>query len=200
MVPHPNRIGGAWGRLCARSRAGLQKRSNLLPIITVFFAIRDPSCHHFLPAIVAPCGQCDCHWEHIDLGRLFSRLVTRVSLASIEQHKNDEVSVGVLHRKALIGIRSPTALDLDSGRGTGRRIYRKNVVTRHLRVSLICGNSFDKQMGADKEFCALRFKACIQSCRYQLHKSISSRRGSSSASFTRTRNVTAPLPSTIRWS
>lgn len=32
------------------------------------------------------------------------------------------------------------------------------------------------------------------------HKSISNRRGSSSASFTRTRKVTAPLPSTIRWS
>ena len=30
------------------------------------------------------------------------------------------------------------------------------------------------------------------------HKSINNRRGSSSASFTRTRNVTAPLPSTIR--
>ena len=32
------------------------------------------------------------------------------------------------------------------------------------------------------------------------YKSINSLLGSSSASFTRTRNVTAPLPSTIRWS
>ena len=32
------------------------------------------------------------------------------------------------------------------------------------------------------------------------YKSISNRRGSSSASFTRTRNVTPPLPSTMRWS
>ena len=32
------------------------------------------------------------------------------------------------------------------------------------------------------------------------HRSINSRRGSSRASFTRTRNVTAPFPSTIRWS
>ncbi len=35
---------------------------------------------------------------------------------------------------------------------------------------------------------------------FPLYKSINSRRGSSSASFTRTRNVTAPLPSTTRWS
>lgn len=32
------------------------------------------------------------------------------------------------------------------------------------------------------------------------YRSISKRRGSSSASFTRTRKVTAPLPSTMRWS
>ncbi len=35
-------------------------------------------------------------------------------------------------------------------------------------------------------------------CFHASHKSISNRLGSSSASFTRTRNVTAPLPSTIR--